>query len=124
MRIEDRKEAMVCAIRSVNIAGKSYDEYVMELADKLEALGAFIPPVKVGDVCYVACPALTRLDEPVVCTFEAQGYGADKDGDIFVLDECDELCPVDSSFCRLTKEAAEEDLKNAEYINGGCDDGE
>ena len=124
MRIEDRKAAMREAILSVPLTGRGYNDFVNDIVEKLTELGAFVPPVKVGDVCYVACPAFTSLDKPMVDTFEPQGYGVDKDGNIFVLDECNEIFTVDSSFCRLTKEAAEEDLKNAEYIDGGCYDGE
>lgn len=118
MRIEDRKEAMVCAIRSVNIAGKSYDEYVMELADKLEELGAFIPPVRVGETVYAACPKLCACDEDIIDEYKVRGVGVDNEGDIFVIDAGRDINHVGDMYCNLTCEDAELWLKRYKEERG------
>ena len=111
MRIEDRKAAMIEAIRSVSPAGKERDAYILELADKLEELGAFIPPVKVGETVFAACPALTKLDEDFIEEYKVRGYGVNEEGEIFILDACEYINLVEDMCCNLTREDAEIWLK-------------
>lgn len=111
MKIEDRKQAMREAIFSVPLTGKGCNDYVNDIVEKLTELGAFIPPVKVGDVVYTACPALGEWDEDIVDEYKVRGYGVDKDGDLFILDEGQEINHFNTMFCNFTREEAEEWLR-------------
>ena len=46
------KQKIIESIRAVPIAGKTYEEYVEALAERLEEAGAILPPCKVGDTVY------------------------------------------------------------------------
>ena len=107
MKVEETREAMVAAIRSVPIAGKSYDEYVEELCDRLMEAGAFVPPVKCGETVYAACPALAKCDEDIIDEYKVRGVGVDDEGDIFVIDAGGEINYVVDMYCNLTREDAE-----------------
>ena len=118
MKIEDRKAAMIAAIRSVSPAGKERDAYILELADKLESLGAFIPPVKVGETVYAACPKLCACDEDIIDEYKVRGVGVDDEGDIFVIDAGADINHVGDMYCNLTREDAEVWLKRYKEQHG------
>lgn len=111
MKVAETREKMIEVIRSVEIGGKTYGEYVNELCDRLMEAGAFVPPVKCGETVFAACPALDELDEDVIEDYKIHGYGVDVDGDIFVLDAGREISYIDTMFCNLTREDAEMWLK-------------
>ena len=48
------KEKIIETIRAVPIAGKTYEEYVEAVAEKLIDVGVIVPPCKVGDTVYWA----------------------------------------------------------------------
>lgn len=111
MKIEDRKTAMREAILSVPLKGRGYNDYVNDIVEKLTELGAFIPPVKIGETVFAACPALTKLDEDIIDGYKVRGYGVDKDGDLFILDEGQEVNHFNTMWCNFTREEAEEWLR-------------
>lgn len=109
MKIEETRDAMVAAIRSVSIAGKSYDEYVEELCDRLMSLGAFVPPAKIGDTVYSVLDSVCG-EVPEIDPYEVKGHGVDWEGDIFFEDRCGERYYVDTVYCVLDKADAEKQL--------------
>ena len=109
MKIEETREAMVKAIRSVSPAGKVYADYVEELCDRLMSLGAFIPPAKIGDTVYAVLDTVLG-EEPSIEPWEVKGYGACCDGDLFVKDECGEQYIAGREYCMLDKALAEKQL--------------
>ena len=109
MKIEETRDAMVAAIRSVPIAGKSYDEYVEELCDRLMSLGAFVPPAKIGETVYAALPACLG-EKPDIEPWEVCGYGVDAKRDIYLEDRHHEQYAIGDTLCLLKKEEAEKQL--------------
>ena len=109
MKVEETREAMVRAIRSVSPAGKVYADYVEELCDRLMSIGAFIPPAKIGDTVYAALDSLFG-EEPSLEAYEVCGYGVDFEGDIFVEGPGHELNDVGSTYCMTDKTLAEKQL--------------
>ena len=110
MKIEETRDAMVAAIRSVPIAGKNYDEYVEELCDRLMSLGAFVPPAKIGDTVYAVLDTVLG-EEPSIETWEVKGHGVDCEGDIFLEDRCGERYYVGTVYCVRDKALAEKQLE-------------
>lgn len=111
MKIEDRKTAMREAILSVPLKGKEYNDYVNDIVEKLTELGAFIPPVKIGDTVWVGFPAVAEYEEDIIDEYKVCGYGVDKDGDLFILDEGQEINHFNTMWCNFTREEAEEWLR-------------
>lgn len=111
MKIEDRKTAMREAILSVPLTGRGYNDYVDDIVEKLTELGAFIPPVKIGETVFAAYPALDENDEDIIDEYKVRGYGVDKDGDLFILDEAQEINYFNTIWCNFTREDAEEWLR-------------
>lgn len=109
MKIEETREAMIKAIRSVSPAGKVYTDYVEELCDRLMSLGAFIPPAKIGDTVYAVFDAVMG-EEPCCEPWGVKGYGVDRDGDLFVEDAGGEQYIVGTEYCMLDKALAEKQL--------------
>lgn len=52
MNVRPLKDRIIEAIRAVPIAGKTYEEYVEAVAEKLLAEGVIVPPVRVGQTAY------------------------------------------------------------------------
>lgn len=109
MKIEETRDAMVAAIRSVPIAGKNYDEYVEELCDRLMSLGAFVPPAKIGETVYAVLDAVLG-EEPSIEPWEVKGHGVDDDGDLFFEGADGEQFAVGTEYCMLDKADAEKQL--------------
>jgi hypothetical protein len=111
MKVTETREEMLKIIRAVEIGGKTYEEYVNELCDRLMEAGAFVPPVKCGETVFAACPALTKLDEDIIDEYKVRGYGVNEEGEIFVLDACKEINIACDMYANLTREEAEMWLK-------------
>ena len=107
MKIEETREAMMQAIRSVSPAGKGYSDYVEELCDRLMEAGAFVPPVKCGETVFAAYPKLNASDEDIIDEYKVRGCGVTEDGDIFILDADKEINIVCDMYCNFTREDAE-----------------
>ena len=107
MKVAETREEMLRVIRAVEIGGKTYEEYVNELCDRLMEAGAFVPPVKCGETVFAACPALDKYDEDSIEEYKVRGYGVNEEGEIFVLDACKEINIVCDMYCNLTREDAE-----------------
>ena len=117
MKIAETREKMIEVIRAVEIGGKTYEEYVNELCDKLMEAGAFVPPVKCGETVFAACPALTKIDEDFIEEYKVRGYGVNEEVEIFILDACEYINIARDMCCNLTREEAEMWLKK-EKKNG------
>lgn len=111
MKVTETREEMLRVIRAVEIGGKTYEEYVSELCDRLMEAGAFVPPVKCGETVFAACPALTKLDEDIIDEYKVRGCGVTDEGEIFILDACWEINIVEDMYANLTREDAEVWLK-------------
>ena len=107
MKVTETREKMIEVIREVEIGGKTYEEYVNELCDRLMEAGAFVPPVKVGETVFAACPALEKYGEDIIDEYKVRGCGVAEDGDIFILDACKEINIVCDMYCNFTREDAE-----------------
>lgn len=83
------------------MAGLTFgEEDARSLAEYLAERGVIAAPVKIGEGC--------------VCTYKVCGIELNKDGKLCVLDGGNEPYEIDSLDCRLTREAAEEDLRKME----------
>lgn len=111
MKITDRREAMVDAIRSVDIKGKTYEEYVLAVADKLSSLGAVVPPARIGDTVYAVIEEF-YTDESFIEPWEVRGYSVEED-EIYLVDKCGDTFKVGENYCYLTREEAEAKLREA-----------
>lgn len=109
MKVEETREAMIKAIRSVSPAGKVYADYVEELCDKLMSLGAFIPPAKIGDTVFAVLDTVLG-EEPCIEPWEVRGYGVDAEGDIYFEDRHHEQYAIGNTLCFLKKTEAEKQL--------------
>ena len=107
MKITETREEMLRVIRTVEIGGKTYGEYVNELCDRLMEAGAFVPPVKCGETVFAACPALAKCDEDIIDEYKVRGVGVDEDGDLFVLDAEPAMNSIGDMYCNFTREDAE-----------------
>ena len=121
MKIEETREAMVAAIRSVDIAGKDYDGYVEELCDRLMSLGAFVPPVKKGDTVWAYLPEILG-EEPSVEPWEVAGYGIDCEGDLYAEAKDREQYPIGTTYCYLTREEAAEAMEKGKTLEADGDE--
>lgn len=90
------------------------------LAQYLADNGVIAAPVKIGDTVYIALDPKYNDGEGCVCTYKVCGVQLNKDGKLCVLDGGNEPYEIDSLDCRLTREAAEADLKKME--SGELDD--
>lgn len=120
MKINDTREQMLKIIREVGFGSKTYEQYVEALCERLMAEGAFIPPVKIGETVFAACPALGESDEDFIDGYKVRGYGVNEEGEIFVLDACREISIVEDMYANITREEAEEWLRK-ERENGRKD---
>lgn len=111
MKVTETREEMLKIIRAVEIGGKTYEEYVNELCDRLMEAGAFVPPVKCGETVFAACPALYEGEEDIIEEYKVRGCGVTEEGDIFILDADQEIDLVEDIYCNLTREEAEMWLK-------------
>lgn len=117
MKIKDTRESMLKVIREVGFGSKTYEQYVEELCDRLMEAGAFVPPVKCGEEVFAACPALGKNDKEFIEGYKVRGYGVTEEGDVFILDACQEINIVEDMYANLTREEAEEWLRK-ERENG------
>lgn len=114
------KEKIIETIRAVPIAGKTYEEYVEALAERLIAEGVIVPPCKVGQTLYVTDILSGKICECEV--IEVKGfageevtlieYEAPKEIPDVVSYECPDTELGISIF--LTQEEAEQALKGAD----------
>ena len=109
MKIEDRKTAMREAILSVPLTGRGYNDFVNDIVEKLTELGAFIPPVKIGETVYAALDSVLG-EPPSIEPWVVKGYGVDREGKWFVEDSDGEQYYVGTNYCVLDKEIAERQL--------------
>lgn len=84
------------------------------LAQYLADNGVIAAPVKIGDTVYIALDPKYNDGEGCVCTYKVCGIELNKDGKLCVLDGGNEPYEIDSLDCRLTRDAAEEDLRKME----------
>lgn len=69
-------------IRTVDITGKTYEEYVGEVAEALADGGVIAFPFKIGQEVFAVLPSVFG-DPPYYEPWNICGVGVDKDGDFF-----------------------------------------
>ena len=116
------KQKIIETIRAVPIAGKTYEEYVEAVAEKLIDEGVIVPPCNVGDTVYKTL-ITDDTKEPaiweVVITYGEIDMRAVSEKSYLIGHIKDENCGVDIDFCEfgktvfLTREEAEQALKGA-----------
>lgn len=89
----------------------------VQLAEYLSENGVICAPVKIGQVVYAGLSKVFTDEEDEVLPWVVKGIGIDEHGRYIAINSFGEQYIVNSENCRLTKEAAEEDLArfNAEY---------
>lgn len=89
----------------------------MDLFDFLDANGVIAAPVKIGQVVYAAIPKIHGDEESIIYAWEVKGIGINEKGKFIAFNSFGEHYTVGEESCRLTKEEAEQDLRNfeAEY---------
>lgn len=84
------------------------------LSEYLAKSGVIAAPVKIGDTVYLALDPEYNDGEGCVCSYKVCGIQLDNKGKLCVLDGGNEPYEINSLECRLTREAAEEDLRKME----------
>ena len=110
MKVIETREKMLKIIRSVHAGDLSLEEYTELVCDRLMEAGAFVPPVNIGGVVYAALPSVFG-EEASVEPWAVCGYGVELGGDIFFEARDHERYLVGDMYCKLTKEEAEEYLR-------------
>ena len=111
MKVIETRENMLKIIRSVHAGDLSLEEYLELICDKLMEAGAFVPPVNIGGVVWAALPSILG-EEACVEPWAVCGYGVELGGDIFFEARDHEQYLVGDMYCKLTKEEAEEYLRD------------
>ncbi len=105
------KNKLITTIRDVPIAGKSYEEYIEAVADRLLSEGVLVPPVKVGDTVYAAIFPIFEDDPENGEVYEWSIKGvAYECGEWWIESEDDEWYKLGDNLCKLTREEAEKVL--------------
>ena len=96
-----------------------------ELAEYLSENGVICAPVKIGQVVYAAIPKIHGDEESIIYAWEVKGIGINEKGKFIAFNSFGERYIVGEESCRLTKEEAEQDLRNfeAEYAKENDDEG-
>lgn len=96
-----------------------------DLADFLDKNGVIVAPVKIGQVVYAAIPKIHGDEESIIYAWEVKGIGINEKGKFIAFNSFGEHYTVGEESCRLTKEEAEQDLRNfeAEYAKENDDEG-
>lgn len=84
-----------------------------ELAEYLESRSVIAAPVEIGQTVYQMVEPEFNDGEGVVCAWKVQGIMLGADGKLYAMDGGNEDYEIGSEYCRLTKAAAEEDLRLA-----------
>ena len=97
----------------------------MDFFDFLSANGVIAAPVRIGQVVYAAIPKIHGDEESIIYAWEVKGIGINEKGKFIAFNSFGEHYTVGEESCRLTKEEAEQDLRNfeAEYAKENDDEG-
>ena len=118
-KMEDKevKQKLIETIRAVPIHGRTYEEYVEAVADRLLSEGVIVPPVKLGSNLKVYIPVKNTT---VVYETKVYGIGVDEDGEMVINPEeyPEEVFGISGynigKTVFLTREEAEQALKGAD----------
>lgn len=114
-----KRAELISKIREVSISGRTYEEYVEAVADRLHTEGVIVPPCKVGDKLYAINASQTRVHQYIVTHLEVYESGVKIFGRPSYCQQEYWMCWAedlgDMNGCVfLTREEAEQALKGAD----------